>query len=163
VHFTCIYLKISCKRLNFSVKLLLFCVKRTFACWGWFALFSFGSKQCFCPYKTFCSNCSYCCDNFLAALASIAATVPLNLGSVGTVLNLESLDDRALSEIKYNFINANAVVTASKVPSLTSQDLRNWHTVMSAIAPTYNGFLRHKRSLYSLHGSRPSTQQRNEK
>jgi hypothetical protein len=29
----------------------------------------------------------------------------------------------------------------------------------SAIAPTYNGFLRHKRSLYSLHGSRPSTQQ----
>jgi hypothetical protein len=28
----------------------------------------------------------------------------------------------------------------------------------SASAPTYNGFLRHKRSLYSLHGSRPSTQ-----
>ena len=41
---------------------------------------------------------SYCCDNFVAALASIAATVPLSLGSVGTALNLESFDDRALQK-----------------------------------------------------------------
>jgi hypothetical protein len=38
-------------RLNFSVKLLLFCVERTFACWGWLWLFSFASKQCFCDHK----------------------------------------------------------------------------------------------------------------
>ncbi|WP_172189758.1 hypothetical protein [Microcoleus asticus] len=81
----------------------------------------------------------------------------MNLGSVGTVLNLESFDDRALSEIKYNCINANAIVTASKVPSLTSQDLRNWHTVMSAHAPIYNGFKRPRRALYWLHGDCPST------
>ena len=53
VHFTCIYRKISCKRLTFSVKLLLFCVERTFACWGWLWLFSIGSKQWFCPYKPY--------------------------------------------------------------------------------------------------------------
>ena len=41
-------------------------------------------------------------QNSLAALASIAATVPLNLGSVGTALNLESRGSRALSEIEYN-------------------------------------------------------------
>ena len=35
---------------------------------------------------------------FVAALASIAATVPLSLGSVGTALNLESLGDRALQK-----------------------------------------------------------------
>jgi hypothetical protein len=34
---------------------------------------------------------------FVAALASIATTVPLNLGSVGTALNLE-LGDRALQK-----------------------------------------------------------------
>lgn len=39
---------------------------------------------------------------FVAALASIAATVLLNLGSVGTALNLESRGSRTLSEIKYN-------------------------------------------------------------
>jgi hypothetical protein len=35
---------------------------------------------------------------FVAAQASIATTVPLNLGSVGTALNLEPLGDRALQK-----------------------------------------------------------------
>jgi hypothetical protein len=51
LHFTCIYLKISCKCLQFPAKLLLFCGERAFACWGWLWLFSFGSKQCFCDHQ----------------------------------------------------------------------------------------------------------------
>jgi len=39
--------------LQFYAKLLLFCVERTFACWGRLWLFSIGSKQCFCPYKPY--------------------------------------------------------------------------------------------------------------
>ena len=39
--------------LQFPAKLLLFCVERTFACWGRLWLFSLGSKQCFCPYKPY--------------------------------------------------------------------------------------------------------------
>ena len=51
LHSTCIYRKISCKCLQFYAKLLLFCVERTFACWGWFWLFFVSSKQCFCDHK----------------------------------------------------------------------------------------------------------------
>jgi hypothetical protein len=36
--------------------LLLFCVERAFGYWGWFWLFSIGSKQCFCPYTTLFTN-----------------------------------------------------------------------------------------------------------
>jgi hypothetical protein len=39
-----------------SVKLLLFCAVRALTCWDWLWLFSLGSKQCFCPYKTLFTN-----------------------------------------------------------------------------------------------------------
>ena len=73
------------KCLTFSVKLLFFCARTAFAGWGWLWLFSFGSKQWFCPYKTLFTNfkekqCTSWMRNpkckAIALLLAIGRTIP---------------------------------------------------------------------------------------